>query len=245
MFAFYNWFFLKCRGRLPLWKKRASFDAGFSLVEIALALIVMGLLTAGVMGGYGLVKKARLERTVTQLSSLRLAVDLFLERYAAWPGDFSEASHHFTGARDGNGNGIIEGEAKDLWSEAGLFWQHLSLSGLWEEGRFLKSTAGDSQTGLFIPKVALGCGLFVKTNPGALEGVWVLLADPVSEKKAFLKPSEAQKLDEKLSNGDPNSGHIRVENDPEAPVHCVNEGRYNMATNRACCFVYMRLDAGA
>lgn len=70
---------------------RAS-QAGFSLIELAIALIIMGFLIGGVLKGRELIESARLKRIVSQLTEYQLATRTFIDRYDALPGDFEKAS---------------------------------------------------------------------------------------------------------------------------------------------------------
>ena len=67
-------------------------EAGFSLVEMAVALVITGILFAGVLKGTELIESARLNRLVAQIQQYRIATTSFWERYGALPGDFSKAS---------------------------------------------------------------------------------------------------------------------------------------------------------
>lgn len=91
-------------------RKRKITQAGFSLVELAIALMIIGLIVGGILKGQELLESARLKSVLTQVNEYRVAVTTFMDRYDALPGDFDQAAELIQdGLLDGNNNGIIEG----------------------------------------------------------------------------------------------------------------------------------------
>lgn len=82
---------------------------GFSLVELSIVLVILGLLTGGILGGQALIKAAEMRATIKQLEEYQLAVNGFRLKYNATPGDFTDATR-FWGAEteDGDGDGYVE-----------------------------------------------------------------------------------------------------------------------------------------
>jgi len=60
-------------------KSKAHYEAGFSLIELAVVLIIMGLLIGGILKGRDLIESARLKRVISQLNELRMATNTFLD----------------------------------------------------------------------------------------------------------------------------------------------------------------------
>lgn len=126
---------------------------GFSLVELSIVLVILGLLTGGILGGQELIRAAELRAAPTELNKYRTAVYTFRDKYFALPGDMPNAVRFWTPAAggtadgmdsactsldhtspstgtetcNGNGNNQIE-----LGSEMLRFWQHLGNAGLIE-----------------------------------------------------------------------------------------------------------------
>ena len=99
---------------------------GFTLVELAVVLVIVGLLMGGVLKGRQLVESARVRNLMGQMEALRGAILLFRDRYGALPGDFSRATTLLDAtAADGDGNGMIDSNAE----RAGV-WQQLAQAGL-------------------------------------------------------------------------------------------------------------------
>jgi prepilin-type N-terminal cleavage/methylation domain-containing protein len=107
-------------------------EAGFTLIEIAIVLVIIGLLLGGVLKGQELITGARVRNLVQQQDGIKAAYFGFLDRYRALPGDYAKAATTITGVStaacnggNGDGNGMIETTA----NENILAWEHLSKSG--------------------------------------------------------------------------------------------------------------------
>src|SRR5436190_22725171 len=112
-------------------KKKNKKQAGFSLIESAIVLVIMGFLIGGILKGKDLIESARLKRVISQLNEYRLATNTFLDKYDALPGDFDKASLQIDPRlQNGNGNGIIDGAGLASGSEALNFWTHVAAAGL-------------------------------------------------------------------------------------------------------------------
>jgi len=108
-------------------------QAGFTLIEIAIVLVIIGLLLGGVLKGQELITSARVRNLISQQDGIKAAYFGFLDRFRALPGDYSQASTNIANvaaAANGNGNGQIQsvlgGGAIDEHVAA---WDHLSKSG--------------------------------------------------------------------------------------------------------------------
>ncbi len=99
-------------------------QSGFTLIEIAIVLVIIGLLLGGILKGQELITSARVRNIIAQLDGTKAAVFGFQDRYRALPGDFSLATTQISGAsQNGNGDGQITG------TEAIAVWDHLSHAG--------------------------------------------------------------------------------------------------------------------
>jgi len=106
---------------------------GFTLIEIAIVLVIIGLLLGGVLKGQELITSARVRNLISQQDGIKAAYFGFLDRYRALPGDYSQAVANIANVAalsDGNNNGRIEsilgGGTIDEHIGA---WDHLSKSG--------------------------------------------------------------------------------------------------------------------
>lgn len=131
---------------------------GFTLVELSIVLVILGLLVGGVLAGQSLIRAAELRSVTTQYMSYKTAVNAFRDKYFALPGDMPNAVRYWgaqaggttdgvdstcaaltaaatgTATCNGNGNNQI-GETGGSYYEWYRFWQHLANAGL-VEGTF-------------------------------------------------------------------------------------------------------------
>ncbi len=127
---------------------------GFSLVELSIVLVILGLLTGGILAGQSLIRAAELRAVSAEYSRYTTAVQTFRDKYMALPGDMREAtrfwmrqvnaSHCATntspatavgtpGTCDGNGDGDLAGApALSQSGEFAQFWRQMALAGLIE-----------------------------------------------------------------------------------------------------------------
>ena len=108
-------------------------QSGFTLIEIAIVLVIIGLLLGGVLKGQELITSARVRNLISQQDGIKAAYFGFLDRFRALPGDYNAATTNITGVGtacnatgNGNGNGQIEGGAG---GERIMAWDHLSKAG--------------------------------------------------------------------------------------------------------------------
>ena len=111
----------------------AKRQQGFTLIEIAIVLVIIGLLLGGVLKGQELIQSARVRNLISQQDGTKAAYFGFLDRFRALPGDYSQAAANISctpACQNGNNNGRIEsvvgGGAIDEHIAA---WEHLSKSG--------------------------------------------------------------------------------------------------------------------
>lgn len=115
-------------------KVRYKGQGGFTLVEIAIVLVIIGLLLGGILKGQEMITQARVKNVINDFNGLAAAVNSYRDRYRMLPGDDNGAAARWGGssASDGDGNGVIAGTYFSVASPAAetqLFWQHLRLAG--------------------------------------------------------------------------------------------------------------------
>jgi prepilin-type N-terminal cleavage/methylation domain-containing protein len=125
---------------------------GFSLVELSIVLVILGLLVGGVLSGQSLIRAAQWRKTMVDVQNIGAAVGTFRDKYFALPGDMPNATA-FWGAADGstgltaacptsggttvtcngNGDGTVGGSTMDATTgpESYRFWQHLNNAALY------------------------------------------------------------------------------------------------------------------
>jgi prepilin-type N-terminal cleavage/methylation domain-containing protein len=104
---------------------------GFTLIEIAIVLVIIGLLLGGVLKGQELITGARVRNLISQQDGIKAAFFGFQDRYRALPGDYAAADANIncggTGCVNGNGNGRIE--APGVIHEEINAWAHMNAAG--------------------------------------------------------------------------------------------------------------------
>lgn len=225
-------------------KQKKKRQAGFSLIESALVLVIIGLLVGGILKGKDLIESARLKRVIAQLNDYRLATSAFMDKYDALPGDFNKASLLIRqDLPNGNGNGIVEGAGLASGREALHFWSHLAAAGL-IAAPGPEADAYKAEFGKGAPEAAMGGGFTVEHNPRGLQGLWFILGQKVGNHGdgGLLTPLQAHSIDKKLDNGYPTSGKVRGMDGSDMPSHaCVLEsGLYNLDNPEAACALFFQ-----
>jgi prepilin-type N-terminal cleavage/methylation domain-containing protein len=108
-------------------------QAGFTLIEIAIVLVIIGLLLGGVLKGQELITSARVRNLISQQDGIKAAYFGFLDRFRSLPGDYSLASTNIANVlagANGNGNGQIQSiVGLGTIDEHVAVWDHLSHAG--------------------------------------------------------------------------------------------------------------------
>ncbi|MDA0782212.1 MAG: prepilin-type N-terminal cleavage/methylation domain-containing protein [Rickettsiales bacterium] len=122
-------------------KKNCS-DRGFTLIELSIVLVIMGILVAVVIGGSDMLQTAKLRGVLTEVQKYKVAIDSFKETYNALPGDMTNAVDYFGDAGDcgnanrvdnpgtcnGNGDGRLSGSTAGDNTEPFTSWDQLALA---------------------------------------------------------------------------------------------------------------------
>src|SRR5262249_49069165 len=69
--------------------RTSAAQKGFTLIEMSIVLVIIGLIIGGILKGQEIVESSRQKNFITQLDSTRAAVNTFVDRYRALPGDFN------------------------------------------------------------------------------------------------------------------------------------------------------------
>src|SRR4051812_47695905 len=157
---------------------------GFTLVEIAIVLVIIGLLLGGILKGQEMVTQAKIKNVISDFSGISAAYHGYVDRYKKIPGDDPCAGGvvtvgncgttigRWTGATPGNGDGVVTGAYNSTTStdESRLWWDHLRragfVSGVGDQQPFnaltgmIGAQTGDNASGPALGIDAAGTGGF-------------------------------------------------------------------------------------
>ncbi len=165
-------------------------QAGFTLIEIAIVLVIIGLLLGGVLKGQEMMTNAKIKRTSNDFNGVAAAIYSYLDRYAALPGDDPNANDRWGGTTvSGNGDGVISGGCFVQGGESTALWDHLRQSGL---------VAG---TGSGNPTHAFGGRIGIEDSAAGLVGAVICMEN--------LQGKIGEILDRQLDDGDGDGGELQ------------------------------------
>lgn len=113
-------------------------QSGFTLIEIAIVLVIIGLLLGGVLQGQQLIENSRVRSAVNDFNGTAAAAFSYVDRYGRFPGDDGQTGTltargtSWTGQVGGDLDGILDGAIATTFTgatETGPFWQHLRAAG--------------------------------------------------------------------------------------------------------------------
>ena len=183
-------------------------QSGFTLVEIAIVLVIIGLLLGGVLKGQELINSAKVKNMANDFRTIPIFIYGYQDKFKRLPGDDDAADGtRFTGQKkaslDGQTqkNGVIEGnwDSTDIKSENVLFWQHVRGVGL-ASG----STDFTDSTTASLPTNSEGGKIGIQMAPpiDGLSGTYYVCSENINTKIA-------QQLDTTVDDGKPDSGTMR------------------------------------
>ncbi len=214
---------------------RIADNHGFTLIELSIVLIIIGLIVGGVLFGQDLIKASELRGTVAQKEKFDSAVNAFRGKYGGLPGDIADYES-FDGqltiagltGEDGfaDGDNLIEGiggagtDDVGFVGEIKLFWKHLTQANLISDNTSGITTAaaatitGSGQRYLPAAKLGKGSYWYIGNTGGlnyyTLSGISTMATATSMNVVStdVISPSEAFQLDKKLDDGIPSSGIV-------------------------------------
>lgn len=186
-------------------------QAGFTLIEIAIVLVIIGLLLGGVLKGQELINSAKVKNLSADFKNTPVFIYGYQDKFKALPGDDANVATHVTGGTActpaaaglcAPGNGIIDGawNATAITSESFVFWQHVRLAGL-------APGPTDTASADYLPKNTVG-GTIGVTNAAntaitGVKGSYIICSDSIAGKFA-------KQMDTTLDDGNTAAGSLQV-----------------------------------
>jgi prepilin-type N-terminal cleavage/methylation domain-containing protein len=184
-------------------------NRGFTLVEIATVLVIIGLLLGGILKGQEMITQAKIKNSIADFSGVSAAYYGYQDRYRAIPGDDPSAATRWTTpapATAGNGNGIVAGTYNNAGAvcvatvESCSWWDHLRRAGFVAGNGFLQPTNA------FAGQLGVETGDGAATPGPALGGFSGLIIC-----SANIPDKVAIAMDTQMDDGLPGSGTVRAQ----------------------------------
>ncbi len=187
-------------------------QSGFTLIEIAIVLVIIGLLLGGILKGQELINSARVKNLATDFRNIPLFIYGYQDKFRALPGDDPAADTHVTGINATTpagsvGNGVINGpwNSTTTTDESYLFWQHARLAGL-APGTTVITVPAD-----YLPRNAAGGTIGIQSGTAVaasspivgLPGAYVICSTAIIGE--FVR-----QLDTQVDDGNTASGSMRA-----------------------------------
>lgn len=201
-----------------------STQNGFTLVEIAIVLVIIGLLLGGVLKGQELINSAKAKSLVNDFRTISTAVYAYQDRFRFMPGDDPAAGQHVGGANasspsgEARGNGRVGGNwnSTTATDESFLVWQHLRMANLLTG---TSDTSDTSATSNYYPRnadngrigitgvVPISVGTTSATSSSSasvvMTGAFFICSDGISARLA-------RQVDATMDDGTTNTGNVRA-----------------------------------
>ncbi len=181
-------------------------QSGFTLIEIAIVLVIIGLLLGGVLKGQELINSAKVKNLASDFKNIPVYIYGYQDKFKALPGDDAGAVSHVGATTNGDNSGLINGTWKATSGETFNFWQHVRLANL-------APGPTDTAAADYIPSNAVGGKIGVTNSSAAdspitlpapgLRGSYVVCSDSIAGKFA-------KQLDVTLDDGNTATGSLQV-----------------------------------
>ncbi len=180
-----------------------TLQKGFTLVEIAIVLVIIGLLLGGILKGQEMITQAKIKNVIADFSGISAAYHGYQDRYRAIPGDDPGAARWTTpaGVVAGNGDGLVAGVYNAACATAPIpetchWWDHLRRAGFVSGSGTLQPF--NAATGLLGVQTGDNAG---GTVLGGFSGLIICSAN--------LPDKIAIATDTQMDDGVPNTGTVR------------------------------------
>ncbi len=223
---------------------------GFTLVELAIVLMIIGLLISGILRGQELIQNARINATLRQLKSYDAASLTFIDSYAALAGDITNPGTRLPNcagqcatAGDGNGTiGIVNFDGSSTTNEQNTFWLHLNAANLISGIDTAKSWGGNPNNGYY-PPIPIGGNAYIVHFSSTPTAFWpnganghyyhIGNANGAGQSTEVIPVNVIERIDRKADDGKPFTGDIMI---GSGNCNIASGGDYNANNTTGCIF---------
>ena len=244
---------------------------GFTLIEIAIVLIIIGLIIGGVLVGQDLIKSARIQAGISEVRGINTGVTTFTLKYKAIPGDFTNTLNwpglisNADRSASCNGDGLITchntcANEANAWGEIFMFFQDLASAGYISMTTTTASNIIGAAVGAttiddtYLLKSSLGSGnrYSVYSDGGKHYLHLASLTAGAATSGAWtatagLTPGDAYQVDSKMDDGVPDAGSvyataaIPATSTPVPAANCAASSLYVVAQSGTECALRIEL----
>ena len=190
--------------------------SAFTLIELSIVLIIIGLIIGSILGGQELIKQAKIRSLITEMNGLKTSLNAFKLKYDFYPGDLPNATTFWPSTTNGNGDANVNN------SEPYYVFQQLGLSQI-IPGSYMGGPSGGSYGYLYGQNtyaskytpavyVLFGSATFFSKNwltlftIGSMDATSCSVND--SYNGGFITPADAYSIDLKIDDAIPSSGRL-------------------------------------
>ena len=191
---------------------------GFTLVELAIVLVIIGLIVSSVLVGQDLIKAAQLRATVRQYNEFQVGVNTFIGKYNGIPGDIlasSATAFGLTGSGGDGGGTILDASSTYVLNSGEItsFWGHLTTSGKeLISGTYAGTCVTGCTAGIDYPSMkygSAGWGVYgVSGTNYFYAGMAQTETTTATTTTVPFIPLDAYNIDIKIDDGLPNTGNV-------------------------------------
>ena len=172
---------------------------GFTLVELAIVLVIIGIILGAVLKGQQLIFNAKVKRLQNQVKEMMAAFYTYYDKYGYYPGDDPSASSRWSGAPNGNGDGLVGGGYCTGSEESCYLWRHLRYANI------ISGNPADTTPSTMVPHHIFGGQLNMFTGTYTVggqsrSGLWIALS--------HLEAPAAAALDRAIDDGKCTTGSM-------------------------------------
>ncbi|MFA5041264.1 MAG: prepilin-type N-terminal cleavage/methylation domain-containing protein [Bdellovibrionales bacterium] len=181
-------------------KRNSTYNAGFTLVELSIVLVIIGLIIGGVLSGKQIMLNAQITNAVNALQAYQAQFQTYVQNYGAMPGDDAKAKERFSSANVPANTTTSDGTLDETFdstsdtAETRLLWADLRAAGL------VKGAGSD------VTQPANSFGGIFGFQHGAFSGTGAFTTNVVC--LSSVPGDAAMSIDSRLDDGVSNTGSI-------------------------------------